>query len=372
MAGAAAPRPLGRLQGAARPRPAGRAVRVDQRVRARQLGPGLDEARVEGDGLLVEGDRRSERHEVRVTHALRLGFPLEEGVVGRGVAGGPLRQRGALRRAQRHVQRLGHLAGHVGLDLEHVGERGVERLLPLGRAGRDLDQLGTHPHVVAAGALLPPNRAGQQPVHPELAADLLGRLGGLLVLGRAAAGGHLEPGERGQLAPHLVGDPVGEVLVVRAAQVLEGEHREPLGAARVGGVVPVPQPAEQHAEPDQETQRERARGDRDPPAEASVWRRASRGDAAPVAPEAAVALALDAAPAAAPGRTGPARRTGPPRPARAPSGWPRPPPPGHVGPDRSHARRAARSAAWRRSPARWRRSRAPRPASISYSTEPRE
>ena len=47
-----------------------------------------------------------------------------------------------------------------------------------------------------AAALLPPHRPGEQVVHPQLPADLLRRLGGLLVLSRAAARDDLEPGQR--------------------------------------------------------------------------------------------------------------------------------------------------------------------------------
>ena len=55
------------------------------------------------------------------------------------------------------------------------------------------------------------------------------------VLGRAAARDDLEARVAWKLAPHLVGDPVGEVGVRRVAQVLEGQHREPLARrSRVG------------------------------------------------------------------------------------------------------------------------------------------
>ena len=42
------------------------------------------------------------------------------------------------------------------------------------------------------------------------------------------------PGMRGELAAHLVCDAVGEVLVLGTAEVLEGEHREPLGTGSPG------------------------------------------------------------------------------------------------------------------------------------------
>ena len=49
------------------------------------------------------------------------------------------------------------------------------------------------------------------------------------------AGGDLEARDAGELAADLVGDAVGEVLVLRRAEVLEREHGEPLDAAGVAG-----------------------------------------------------------------------------------------------------------------------------------------
>jgi hypothetical protein len=62
----------------------------------------------------------------------------------------------------------------------------------------------------------------------RLATDVLGRLGGAAVLLGAGTRGDLQTGQRGELAAHLVGDAVGEVRVVRAAEVLEGEHGQAL------------------------------------------------------------------------------------------------------------------------------------------------
>ena len=188
---------------------------------------------------------------------------LEVGVVRRRVRRRPLRQDCPLRRAERHVERLRHLSRHVGLHLEHVRERRVEWLLPLGRAGRDLDQLRAHPDVAAARGLFPAHRAGEEIIHPELPADLLRALRRLLVLVRAAAGGDLEAGQRGELAAHLVGHAVREVLVVRAAQVLERQHREQLGAARTGRLAVPAEPAEQEPEAQDEAEGERGRGERE-------------------------------------------------------------------------------------------------------------
>ena len=100
-------------------------------------------------------------------------------------------------------------------------------------------------------------------MHAELLADLLWSLGGLLVLRRAAGRGDLETGERGELATDFVGDPVREVLVLRAAQVFEGKHGKALDAAGLGRVtaaVVLAEPADQHAQADEQPDHERRRG----------------------------------------------------------------------------------------------------------------
>ena len=61
-----------------------------------------------------------------------------------------VRQRLLLAAADRDIERLGHLTGDVGLNLEHVGDRGVERLLPAGvsrwppRSARGSPAPGSH------------------------------------------------------------------------------------------------------------------------------------------------------------------------------------------------------------------------------------
>ena len=65
------------------------------------------------------------------------------------------------------------------------------------------------------------------------------------------------PGSAGQLAAHRVGDAVGEVLVLRAAQVLEREHRERLAPpAPLARAAVAPPPGEEHAEAEQEPEPE--------------------------------------------------------------------------------------------------------------------
>src|SRR2546428_3792893 len=107
----------------------------------------------------------------------------------------------------------------------HVGERGIERLLPPNdgsRDVRDLHQLGVDPHSAhPARALSPPDAAEKQVADTELPTDLLRMLDRVSVLVGAGAGDHLEASERGELAPDLVRHAIGEVAPSRIAEVLK-------------------------------------------------------------------------------------------------------------------------------------------------------
>ena len=146
---------------------------------------------------------------------LRGGLAFEIGIIGRQVRGRLGRELVAHAVAQRRVERTGHLRRDVGLHLEDVRERRVERLLPLGGRrgpGLDPDELGTDPHPARpAGRLLPLHRGGEQVIGPELAGDLLRRLGRLAVFVRAGPRDDGEPRDLRELAAHLVRDPIGEV-----------------------------------------------------------------------------------------------------------------------------------------------------------------
>ena len=117
------------------------------------------------------------------------------------------------------------LARDVRLHLKHVGERGIERLLPPsggGRDVRDLHQLGVHPHSAhPARALSPPDAAEKQVADPQLPTDLLRMLGRVPVLVGAGARDHLQASERGELASDLVRHAVSKVAPSRIAEVLK-------------------------------------------------------------------------------------------------------------------------------------------------------
>ena len=146
---------------------------------------------------------------------------------------------------------------------------GVERLLPPRRGGgarRHLHQLGTHPHPA-----LPVRRFSQRILPtsryctPSSCAICSGVLLECLYWPALLLAITLSPPQRGQLAPDLVGDAVGEVLVGRVAQVLEREHGEQPGGAGTRGLDAAmgAEPAEQHAEAEHEAEPERE-GEREP------------------------------------------------------------------------------------------------------------
>jgi hypothetical protein len=164
----------------------------------------------------------------------------QKGIVRRQVFGRSLGDALPLAGTERHAERPGYLLGYSRLHLEHVGEGGVERLLPGRGAGRDLHQLRAYLHPTpAARVAVPPYCAGEQVAHAQLAADLGQGLGRAAVLIRAGAGDDLHPLESRQLAAHRVGHAVGEVLVGRGAKVVERQDGDAARVRRVGdGLVP--------------------------------------------------------------------------------------------------------------------------------------
>ena len=222
-------RPLERRPRRIGQRLVGHAVGVERGAGSRELAPRLREGRVERHRALEEADRPPQAGLVGL-HLLRGRFALQVLVVRRQVLGRLRRQLAPGAVAQHHAERVGHLAGDVRLDGEHVGERGVDRLLPARRRRRaagEADQLGIHPH--PAHPLRPPlpsDLPDQEVVHAQLPGDLRQPPRAAAIVVRAEAGDHLQPGHRGQLAADLVGHAVGEIRVGRVAEVLEREHGE--------------------------------------------------------------------------------------------------------------------------------------------------
>ena len=206
------------------------AVAIQHRARSRNLRPRLGERGIQRDGALVEGKRLAQARRILHGHAPGDLLAAEKLVVRREILRGPLLESLRLVRLEHDAELLGDARGDVRLHLEDVGQRRVERLLPLrsGRLGaRDLDELRRHVHATLSAGLVPANRGGEQVSHAELGGDLLRRLGRLAVRRRASAGDHLQPRQERQLPAHFVRDPIREVLVLGRSQVLEREYGEP-------------------------------------------------------------------------------------------------------------------------------------------------
>ena len=89
------------------------------------------------------------------------------------------------------------------------------------RAGFRIDQLDIDPRLVPG----PPHAAFEHVAHAELAADLPGidRLPGIAEGG--IAGDHEAGGDARQIGGQIVGDAVGEILLLRiVAEIGEGQH----------------------------------------------------------------------------------------------------------------------------------------------------
>ena len=144
-----------------------------------------------------------------------------------------LRDRGHFAQ-QRHLQLRRHVGRDLVLDGEDVVQRSVPRVRPQVIPVLGPDQLGGDAHLVVGL----PDRALQHVRHLQA----LGDLGDLQVLvlerERRCAGRHLQPGDLRQQVQQLLGDAVGEELLLRVgAHVDEREHRDRggHGAGRRGG-----------------------------------------------------------------------------------------------------------------------------------------
>ena len=132
-------------------------------------------------------------------------------------------------RRARRPSACGHARGDVGLHLEDVGQRRVEGLLPPGgcrrsppRPARDSPAPGSVRRAFSHRTV-PVSRYS----HAELRARSPAASWRSCCTAGAAAGDDLQARQERQLAPDLVGDAVGEVVVLGRAQVLEREHGEP-------------------------------------------------------------------------------------------------------------------------------------------------
>ena len=133
----------GRLLGGGRRRKS----RVEIGMGPAELRPRLAKGRIQSDRLLVCRYRLTEKTWVERGSAACAASPCRNASYA-GRSASASQRAGARCRPARH-RAPAPLSGDVGLDLEHVGERGVEALLPSRcrrRPGRHPHQLGTHPH----------------------------------------------------------------------------------------------------------------------------------------------------------------------------------------------------------------------------------
>ena len=162
-----------------------------------ELSPRERERRVERYRLLVGGHRFMECLRRLVgAHPPRRSLPPQERFVGRKAPSRFHLQLASGAIGEGHVECLGHLSRDIGLHLEHVGDRGVERSSPAALrsvARPHVDQLRRHVYPARARSpLFPLDGASEQVVHPQLTGDLLLGLLGFLVLVGAATGDDLE------------------------------------------------------------------------------------------------------------------------------------------------------------------------------------
>ena len=135
---------------------------------------------------------------------------------------------------QGDLQSLGDLLRDIALDSEDIGQLPVVALGPEMRLRPAVDELGGDADLIAGAAHAAlENRPGA-----KLAADLRDALAAALVADDRGPGDDAQLGDLGEPGDHLLGDAVGEPLVLGVgADVGERQHRE---ATRVQGGAPPP------------------------------------------------------------------------------------------------------------------------------------
>ena len=299
--------------------------------------PRLHEAGVERHRLFVVADRRPKR--LRCAATLPGGLAFEVRVVRREIPRRPGRQDLLLPRADRHVERLATWPAMSACTSNTSVSAASNGCCHLAAAVRHLDELRAHLHPARAPRRpSPAHLAHEQVVHPQLPPDLLRRLAGAAVLGRAVGGGHQHRRQRRELAAHRVGDAVREVGVRRVAEVLEREYGDPSLVARRRGLgMAVRRQAKSTPTPIRSpSSRARARDGRRLRRSAVVRyrgtvalagrrrRRRERRSSTPYRRAAGPPPPFRRTAFSACARTAPSSRTGPPPPATAPSGSPGP------------------------------------------------
>ena len=145
---------------------------------------------------------------------------LEVELVGLHVRGRLLPDLPTLLVGQLGLERGRDLQRHVALDGEDVGQLAIVGLGPEVPVRLDVDQLGDDPHPVPG----PPDAALEQRGHVQDLTDLPQAPVALLEPHHRAAPDHPQRPDLGELGDHVLGDPVGEELVLRiGAEIAEGQ-----------------------------------------------------------------------------------------------------------------------------------------------------
>jgi hypothetical protein len=186
----------------------------------RDLRPGSGEGRIQRDRLLAFGNCHS-----NCLRSMFTGAQLFTTQISR-ICLRVVRQfRGELLTcsvAERHVERVRDLGRDICLHVEHIRQRGIERLVPPRHAAARVDQFRAHAYAArCAWTSFPSNRAGQDVIDAELVADPLGRLRCTGILARTDACDHFEALHCRELSANFVRHSVREIGVGGIALILE-------------------------------------------------------------------------------------------------------------------------------------------------------
>jgi hypothetical protein len=109
----------------------------------------------------------------------------------------------------------------VSLDREDIGQLAIVGLGPQVLIGANVDELDNDAHAITSFAHAPV----EDGIGTECRADLLQTLLPILEAHHRRAGNHLERSNLRQMRDDVVGDPVGEIVVLGIrAEIGEGQH----------------------------------------------------------------------------------------------------------------------------------------------------
>jgi hypothetical protein len=122
-------------------------------------------------------------------------------------------------------------AGDLALGFREVGAIGIETVGPEVCAGIGIDQLHVHLNLVAG----PSHASFQDIANAEIATNLF-HVNGFALVGKGRVpGDHEASGDSRQIRGQIIGDPVGEIFLLRIVrQILEGQDDDRQPRRRLG------------------------------------------------------------------------------------------------------------------------------------------